>query len=891
MDKPDQISRQRPESSPNCSQQGRNVIYLAPNFVAINKDLSQPLFSSTSLGASRARERRRQESDDQRKERLEREKLAKRVRRAQLTEQERSEARRVNTLSHAVRRANLSVEAQCEARQTNAISHAVRRASLSTEEQLEARHANAISQAVHRANASEQERAYRQIQGARYQAIRRQRQARNNIPLLYKRALMPVRDGEPLEAISPNISECPSCKALKLKFESKGMCCAGGQIPIYKLYRPDESFVNLFRGNDPACKLFRKKIRWFNSCFSLSAFQCNQESRTVTRDGMTIFGVSYHTVPNLVPQGGHEPRYSQLYLYDSECQLDLRLRQTGSIEDTFQRDIFVELNRFLLDKHRLFATVKSAYEMVQDYPSYKIVLDETTHTSPARRQFSAVRVNELALLFPENAFREGKVPGIVLNHKQGGGSTTVDQYSSLYTAAGYPLIFFDGQPGWGRHSVRNDGRRLSLCAWTRFLLFVRTGEFNPILESCNLGKQFVLDSKQRIEWVLHQWYRSNQPKLRVDARSHVAEAQDRGAETSDTGKKIILTAAAKGSPRWFHQRYLNAMEIVAGFGAPSLFITVTCNQNWPEVAALSNLARYEGWSPSDRPDLVARVFHNRLQTILDDIVQQGIFGKVVAHCHSIEWQKRGNPHAHCLIWLSPEDLLDTVTKVDSAISATIPPESNTVLRELVIKHMIHGPCGERNPNSPCMELKNGARVCSKQYPKTFRDQTLIGEDCYAQYARPSRDSGGEVGRKGRFTLDNRDVVPYNPYLLQKYGCHINVEKVCSVKSLRYIFKYTFKGCDMATYKKVKTRRDDDGILDEIANWEEGCYLSVGEAVWDIFEFPRHANSPPIVQLDLHLPGENLVVLDENIDLDQVNTSRSTKLTAFFELNQVDEPSS
>ena len=41
--------------------------------------------------------------------------------------------------------------------------------------------------------------------------------------------------------------------------------------------------------------------------------------------------------------------------------------------------------------------------------------------------------------------------------------------------------------------------------------------------------------------------------------------------------------------------------------------------------------------------------------------------------------------------------------------------------------------------------------------------------------------------KGR-VLDNRWVVPYSPYLLLKYGSHINVEVCVSVESVKYLYK-------------------------------------------------------------------------------------------------------
>ncbi|XP_022847592.1 uncharacterized protein LOC111370120 [Olea europaea var. sylvestris] len=44
-------------------------------------------------------------------------------------------------------------------------------------------------------------------------------------------------------------------------------------------------------------------------------------------------------------------------------------------------------------------------------------------------------------------------------------------------------------------------------------------------------------------------------------------------------------------------------------------------------------------------------------------------------------------------------------------------------------------------------------------------------------------------------LDNRWVVPYNPYLSAKFDCQINVEVCSSIKALKYLYKYVYKGHD------------------------------------------------------------------------------------------------
>ena len=42
---------------------------------------------------------------------------------------------------------------------------------------------------------------------------------------------------------------------------------------------------------------------------------------------------------------------------------------------------------------------------------------------------------------------------------------------------------------------------------------------------------------------------------------------------------------------------------------------------------------------------------------------------------------------------------------------------------------------------------------------------------------------------------NQNVVPYNPYLLLTYECHINVEIVTSMAVIKYMLNYMFKGND------------------------------------------------------------------------------------------------
>ena len=69
------------------------------------------------------------------------------------------------------------------------------------------------------------------------------------------------------------------------------------------------------------------------------------------------------------------------------------------------------------------------------------------------------------------------------------------------------------------------------------------------------------------------------------------------------------------------------MARVASFGKPDVFMTIACNANWPKVQ--SSLLTEQ--TAADRPDIIARVFIQKIKQVLHLLVDQGIPGKVIAH--------------------------------------------------------------------------------------------------------------------------------------------------------------------------------------------------------------------------------------------------------------------
>ena len=134
------------------------------------------------------------------------------------------------------------------------------------------------------------------------------------------------------------------------------------------------------------------------------------------------------------------------------------------------------------------------------------------------------------------------------------------------------------------------------------------------------------------------------------------------------GRRTILPSSFIGCPRDMYQRYQDAMALVQNFGKPDLFITMTCNPNWEEIKT----ELLPGQTPQDRPDLLVRIFRSKYEEFKTDILQRGVLGKVVAHVHVIEFQKRGLPHVHMLIILAESDKLNTPDDYDKIVRAEIP---------------------------------------------------------------------------------------------------------------------------------------------------------------------------------------------------------------------------
>lgn len=93
-------------------------------------------------------------------------------------------------------------------------------------------------------------------------------------------------------------------------------------------------------------------------------------------------------------------------------------------------------------------------------------------------------------------------------------------------------------------------------------------------------------------------------------------------------------------------------------------------------------------------------------------MQGQCFGETAAFVYSVEFQKRGLPHAHIIVWLKRKPALDSI---DRYVSAELPnPGTQPRLFKVITSNNIHT-C---NSDTCRKGLSDQNRECRKRFPNT-----------------------------------------------------------------------------------------------------------------------------------------------------------------------------
>jgi len=101
--------------------------------------------------------------------------------------------------------------------------------------------------------------------------------------------------------------------------------------------------------------------------------------------------------------------------------------------------------------------------------------------------------------------------------------------------------------------------------------------------------------------------------------------------TVERNYSVILPSSFVGGPCYMQQRKQDTMAYVRNYGRPDLFITMTCNPQWPDIKS----CLYSIQIPADR-NIIARIFNLKVKKRIDLITKEKIYGGVRCHMYTIE---------------------------------------------------------------------------------------------------------------------------------------------------------------------------------------------------------------------------------------------------------------
>nr|XP_027101001.1 uncharacterized protein LOC113720276 [Coffea arabica] len=441
-----------------------------------------------------------------------------------------------------------------------------------------------------------------------------------------------------LDILAPK-PNCSYCEAKKLHSETPNFCCSAGQI-VLQQNKFSDILIELYTGHSAEALSFRTYVRTYNNMFAFTSFGVHYDKSLCRRtNGIYTFkvqGQTYHFIKDLIP---HEQKtvYLQLYFHDTEHELENRLATSEKLTES------------------------------------------ASHSENDQRVWNQPTASQIAALWVEGQKSGKRYKRHIQIYTKEGKDHLVQYYYGCYDPLQYPLLFPFGETRWhpeeligAEHQAfdnpENNKEFVSMREYYAYKLQMRKKYTPGILSTGWLLQQYVIDMYIKIESQRLDYYRSRQQLIRREELQGIMDSVIAGhCQGSKIGQRVILPASFIGGPRDMRRRYVDAMTLVQKFGKPDLFITMTCTPSRPEVKK-HMLPTDEG---HNRPDLLARVFHAKLDLLKEQLFKKQIFGSVAAYTYVVEFQKRGLPHGHFLIILETASKLYSTESYDKIVSAEI----------------------------------------------------------------------------------------------------------------------------------------------------------------------------------------------------------------------------
>ncbi|XP_071699902.1 uncharacterized protein [Rutidosis leptorrhynchoides] len=438
---------------------------------------------------------------------------------------------------------------------------------------------------------------------------------------------------------------CSYCRATLWRSESLtnnpngrkicySMCCGQGKVELPPVPQPPSLFLRLYQNKHSNSKNFMKYIRTYNNMFAFTSMEGKIDKSINNGRGPNVFrmsGKNCHRTGSLLPNDGYSPKFSQLFIYDTENEVHHRMNSVrsggcvsgGCVDDkaqTLDSTLILELKNVLDACNPLVEAYRMARDGFAENPHRRLRLRLIASRTTDGRTYNLPTVSEVAGLIVGDIDSSFEARDIIVE-TQIGQLQHISELHPSYLSLQYPMLFPLGQDGYRRgikhrNADNNTTGHSELTFREYFSYHIQDRVNTPSLMHLAkmLYQQFLVDAYTMIESDRLTYIRYQQKKMQLTSASDASNNVTEGNTiASNTGKRIILPSSFTGGSRYLMQNYLDTMVIVRHFGYPDLFITFTCNPTWPEIARFLNNKQQ---NPEDRPDILCRLFKIKLDSMI-----------------------------------------------------------------------------------------------------------------------------------------------------------------------------------------------------------------------------------------------------------------------------------
>ena len=300
----------------------------------------------------------------------------------------------------------------------------------------------------------------------------------------------------------------------------------------------------------------------------------------------------------------------------------------------------------------------------------------------------------------------------------------------------FPVLFPKGRFGY------TDERKIKLSPVKYFnaRLLHYSGRFATNSEYL-LFAQFVLEQKKVADSINIALKKIQGQPITV---SQIKSDANKFKSLVCQDQAYLFLRQVPGTPPYWQRFMYEVVAMVKQLGIPTWFMTLSCaDLRWPELFKI--VARTQGRDITDdeietlsytercqmlnaNPVVTAKHFQHRVEIFFSEVLLSQInpIGKITYYALRIEFQMRGSPHLHALIWTSDCPRLTSENKdayvefIDKHVQANLPSEKNEPeLHDLVKTYQKH------NHSRTCRKYKNVA--CRFNFGQFFTKKTLVAE--------------------------------------------------------------------------------------------------------------------------------------------------------------------